>query len=57
MTANFLSYIEIKAYSYAHKHKCIPERESGRIAIPELFDMVAGSETGAIIGASLLVPN
>jgi len=25
--------------------------------MPELFDMIAGSETGAMIGATLVIPN
>ena len=33
------------------------ERESEKIAMPELFDMIAGSETGAIIASSLLLKN
>ena len=33
------------------------ERDSQKIAMHELFDMMAGVETGAIIASSLLVPN
>lgn len=39
---------------------CLPdgkERKEERIAISELFDMIAGSETGAIIASSLAVKN
>jgi len=35
----------------------INERESHKIAIPELFDMIAGSETGAIIASYLSIAN
>jgi patatin-like phospholipase/acyl hydrolase len=57
MTANFISYMEIKAYNEARNKKCIPVRESGRISMTELFDMFAGSETGAIIATTLALPN
>ena len=28
-----------------------------KVAMPELFDMIAGSDTGAIIGGNLIIPN
>lgn len=34
---------------------CI-KRESEKIAMPELFDIIAGTETGAIIAGSLVLP-
>jgi len=57
MTANFTSYLEQKSYFVARRDKCIPEREDERISMTELFDIIAGSETGAIIAATLVVPN
>jgi hypothetical protein len=57
MTANFTSYLEQKSYFVARRDKCIPEREDERISMTELFDVIAGSETGAIIAATLVVPN
>lgn len=45
--------MEIKAYNEARNKFCIPERKNGRVSMTELFDMIAGSETGAIIGAAL----
>ena len=57
LTANMIEYMEQKAYMTAIRDECIDERESGKIAMPELFDMIAGSETGAIIGSSLLIKN
>jgi patatin-like phospholipase/acyl hydrolase len=35
----------------------MPARTSERVAMPELFDMIAGSETGAIIASSLAIKN
>jgi hypothetical protein len=57
MTAEFIDFLELIAYYSARDNFCIPERESGRIAMPELFDMISGSESGAIIAASLIIPN
>ena len=57
MTARFVDYMEQYAYVAAVRDKCMPARDSGRVAMPELFDMLAGSETGAIIASSLAVKN
>ena len=57
MTASFVSFMEQYAYSVAERDYCIPARESKRIAMHELFDMVAGSETGAIIATTISLPN
>ena len=57
MTAEFVSFMEKKAYLIARSLKCLTERESERVAMHELFDMIAGSETGAIIASSLVVPH
>jgi hypothetical protein len=48
--------VESRAYFLARGQYCI-ERDSERIAIPELFDTIAGSETGAIIASNLLIRN
>ena len=56
MSSEFISFLELLAYYDARDNYCIPERESGRVAMPELFDLISGSETGAIIAASLNVP-
>jgi hypothetical protein len=57
MTSEFISFLEQIAYYSARDNYCIPEREAERIAMPELFDLISGSETGAIIAASLNRPN
>lgn len=57
MTAEFIDFLELIAYYSARDNYCIPKRDSGRIAMPELFDMISGSESGAIIGSSLMIPN
>ena len=57
MTSEFVSFLELIAYYSARDNYCIPERESGRIAMPELFDLISGSESGAIIASSLVIPN
>ena len=57
MTAEFVSYMEKKAYFLARREFCIDERPSEKIQMPELFDMIAGSESGAIIASTLVVPS
>jgi len=57
MTAEFVNYMEMYSYTVAKRDYCIADRESKRIAMPELFDMIAGSETGAIIGTIINLPN
>ena len=57
MTASFVEYIERNAYSTAVRDYCLPARASEKIAMPELFDLIAGSETGAIIASTLVLPN
>jgi len=57
LTAEFVSFLELKAYSIANRDFCFPLRRSQRIAMPEIFDMIVGSETGAIIASSLVIPN
>jgi hypothetical protein len=58
MTAEFVSYMEKKAYIIAKREQCLAEeRVDERIQMPELFDMLAGAETGAIIASVLSVPN
>lgn len=38
MTASFVDYMEQNAYDTALRSYCIPERNSKRIAMPEIFD-------------------
>ena len=57
MTARFVEFMEQAAYFSARSNECIEERDSGKVAMPELFDFIAGSGTGAIIAGSLVVPN
>jgi hypothetical protein len=65
MTADFVAYMEKRAYTIARQEDqkesssrrfCYPTNEQERVAMHELFDMVAGSETGAIIAATLAEP-
>ena len=57
MTARFLEYMEQAAYYIARDTYCdFPERDPPYIAMPELFDFIAGADTGAIIASTLIVP-
>lgn len=57
MTARFLEYMEQSAYYIARDIYCdFPERDPPYIAMPELFDFIAGADTGAIIASTLIVP-
>src|SRR6056300_1336012 len=50
---HIVDILEQETYAKARELKCLPERESGRIAMGELFDSIAGTQSGAI-GAALL---
>jgi len=63
MTAKFLEFMEEKAYNVAKREfsdvcfkKNVGERVNKVIPTSELYNMVAGSETGAIIAAALVIP-
>lgn len=56
MSAGLISFMEQKAYDIAVRDSCIESREIHRISMTELFDMISGSETGAIIATSLVIP-
>ena len=48
--------MEQRAYMIANTEKCLKEeRKEQRIYISEMFDMIAGSETGAIIASSIAI--
>ena len=50
--------MEQSSYYIAQDLYCDFEpRDIQRIAMPELYDMISGTDTGAIIAASLIVPN
>ena len=64
MQANFVQYMERKSYLIAreyecsdHKGKMIGDRVSQKVSMAEIFDMIAGSETGAILASTLILPN
>lgn len=57
MTASFVDYMEQNSYDQAVRSYCIPQNKAGRIAMPALFDTIAGSETGAIIASALVIPS
>jgi len=48
--------MEKRAYHLSRAQYCIPARTSENIGIAELVDTVAGSETGALLAAALLLP-
>lgn len=66
MTAKFVEMLEEKAYNIArtnYSDKCFKTNfldkklNNGKsLPVSRLFDMVAGSETGAIIGGALITP-
>ena len=56
MQAGLVSFLEQKAYDVAVRDECIEPRDIDRISMTELFDMISGSETGAIIATSLVIP-
>jgi len=48
--------MENRAYFLARGQYCIKPRDVEKIAIPEITDTIAGSETGALIASNLLIP-
>lgn len=57
VTSRVVEYFESRAYFLARGQYCIKARASEKIAIPEIVDVVAGSETGALIASTLLMPH
>jgi len=49
--------MEKRAYFLARGQYCIKPRDSEKVAMPEIFDTIAGSESGALIASNLLIPN
>ena len=56
ITARFVEAIENYTYTVAKSEFC-DIRDSQKVHVTELFDMIAGSGTGAIIGTSLSIPS
>jgi len=56
VTSLVLEYMEKRAYHLSNAQYCIPDRKVESIAISELVETVAGSETGAILASALLLP-
>lgn len=57
ITATVVDYMEKYAYNYTRDEYCIPERDTKRISMAELFDMVAGTSTGSLLATSIVLPN
>ena len=55
VTSLVAEYAESRAYSLARSEYCYPKNKEEKLPLPLLFDTVAGSETGALIGANLLL--
>tara|TARA_B110000285_G_scaffold76179_1_gene87762 strand:- start:1336 stop:1635 length:300 start_codon:yes stop_codon:yes gene_type:complete len=48
-------YAESRAYFLARSQYCYPKSSEEKLPLPYLFDTVAGSETGALIAANMLL--
>jgi len=57
ITAEFIDFMERRAYKISLDKQCIQPRESERVSVVELYDMVAGVETGAILASTLVIKN
>lgn len=57
MTARFISYLEQKSYYIARDYQCIDENPEQRLAMTEIFDLIAGTDTGAIIAGQIAYNN
>ena len=56
LSAQHIEKIEEYLYEVATKDHCIT-RPSKKISMAEVFDLIAGSETGAILATSLALMN
>lgn len=56
ITADFLAYMERRAYFIGQNNQCYEKNGEQRIPLYELFDFIAGSESGAIIASSISTP-
>ena len=57
ITAAFVDHMENRAYNLSVEHCNMTARDSKKVAMHEIFDLVSGSETGAIIASTLALPN
>jgi len=57
VTSLTVEYMETRAYFLARGQYCIKARAVEKIAIPEIVDTIAGSETGALVASNLLIPS
>ena len=51
-----IDFMELEAYKYAKEKFSIPDRAKPRVSVGELFDMAAGTSTGSLLAACLVVP-
>ena len=58
LTASMIDYMEDRSYQLAADAGCMETpRETRKVAMHEMFDLIAGAETGVIIASSLLIKN
>jgi len=52
-----IKYIEEESYSYALNMSYIEPNQRGRLAMKNLFDMIAGTSTGGLLTTALVTPS
>ena len=58
MTACYVQKMEEFAYNYSVENYNYPKNESNpRISMSKLFNMVAGTSTGALLSSAIAMPN
>jgi patatin-like phospholipase/acyl hydrolase len=58
MGAYMLDHFENRTYEMAiAKPYCMPKRKIKKVSMSEIFDLVAGTSTGSILGAIITSPN
>ena len=55
--AYVVKYMEEYAYSYSVSMGYIEENDNGTISMSNLFDFIAGTSTGSLLVATLVMPD
>eukprot|EP00347_Sterkiella_histriomuscorum_P015022 403358603 len=56
--STIVDYMEKYSYNYSREAYCLPERKDTlKVSMAELFDMISGTSTGSLLATALVLPN